>query len=126
MDRYTYQTYQSKGAAVNDLEYVLKRCYWDAFVRKSLSGEHVLNFNTDETDNFYTIQVMALRNARPLSYFNNLGTDSLQIYKGNDGLSRYTFQKYSSLEKAKSRLSSVTKKGYLDAFTREIKWYNEH
>ncbi|MDQ1769607.1 hypothetical protein GQR60_07430 [Labilibaculum sp. A4] len=124
--RYTYRTYQSKGAAVNDLGYVLKRGYWDAFVRKSLSGEHVLNFNTDETDNFYTIQVMALRNARPLSYFNNLGTDSLQIYKGNDGLSRYTFQKYSSLEKAKSRLSSVTKKGYLDAFTREIKWYNEH
>jgi hypothetical protein len=124
--RYTYRTYQNKGEAVNDLGYVLKRGYWDAFVRKSLSGEHVLNFNTDETDNFYTIQVMALRNARPLSYFNNLGTDSLQIYKGNDGLSRYTFQKYSSLEKAKSRLSSVTKKGYLDAFTREIKWYNEH
>ncbi|MBN2598343.1 MAG: PD40 domain-containing protein [Marinifilaceae bacterium] len=124
--RYTYRTYQSKGAAVNDLGYVLKRGYWDAFVRKSLSGEHVLNFNTDETDNFYTIQVMALRNARPLSYFSNLGTDSLQIYKGNDGLSRYTFQKYSSLKKAKSRLSSVTKKGYLDAFTREIKWYNEH
>ncbi|PKQ65589.1 hypothetical protein BZG02_00870 [Labilibaculum filiforme] len=124
--RYTYRVYKNKGDAINDLGHVLKRGYWDAFVRKSLSGEQVLNFNTDETDNFYTIQVMALRNAKGLSFFNNLGTDSLRIYKGNDGLSRYAFQKYSSLEKAKSRLNSVTKKGYLDAFTREIKWYNEH
>lgn len=124
--RYTYRVYQNKNEAITDLGYVLKRGYWDAFVRKSLSGEHVLNFNTDRIDNFYTIQVMALQNAKPLSYFNNLGTDSVRIYKGNDGLSRYAFQKYSSLQKAKSRLSSVTKKGYFDAFTREIKWYNKH
>ncbi len=124
--RYTYEVYQSKAEAIHDLGYALKRGYWDAFVRKSLSGEHILDFNTDKSDNYYTIQVMALRNAKTLSYFNNLGTDSLRIYKGNDGLSRYTFQKYSSLDKAKSRLSSVRKKGYFDAFTREIKWYNEH
>ncbi|MFA9371355.1 MAG: hypothetical protein ACERIH_06555 [Labilibaculum antarcticum] len=124
--RYTFGTYQNKKEAISKLGFVLKRGYWDAFVRKSLKGEHVLNFNTGETDNFYTIQVMALRNAKTLSYFNNLGTDNLRIYKGNDGLSRYAFQKYSSLEKAKNRLSSVTKKGYFDAFTREIKWYNKH
>ncbi|WP_372751200.1 hypothetical protein [Labilibaculum sp.] len=124
--RYTYRSYQNKGEAINDLGYVLRRGYWDAFVRKSLSGEHLLNFNTNESENYYTIQVMALRNSKPLSYFNNLGENNLRIYQGNDGLSRYAFQKYSSLEKAKSRLSSVTKKGYLDAFTREIKWYNKN
>jgi len=124
--RYTIGGYENKGEAVSKLGFVLKRGYWDAFVRKSLKGEHVLNFNTNKSNNFYTIQVMALRNARTLSYFNNLGTDSLMIYKGNDGLSRYAFQKYSSLETAKSRLSSVIKKGYLDAFTRKIKWYNKH
>ena len=124
--RYTFGAYKNKSEAVSKLGFVLKRGYWDAFVRKSLKGEHVLNFNTDKFENFYTIQVMALRNAKTLSYFNNLGTDSLRIYEGNDGLSRYAFQKYSSLKKAKSRLSSVMKKGYLDAFTREIKWYNKH
>lgn len=124
--RYTYRVYKNKGEAIHDLGYVLRRGYWDAFVRKSLSGEHVLNYSDKNSDHFYTIQVMALRNAKTLSYFKNLGTDSMHIYQGNDGLSRYTFQKYSSLQKAKSRLSSVTKKGYLDAFTREIKWYNEH
>ena len=124
--RYTYRAYKNKEEAINDLEYALKRGYWDAFVRKSLSGEHVLNFSTNETDHFYTIQVMALRNAKTISYFKDLETDSLRIYQGNDGLSRYAFQKYPSLQKAKSRLSSVTKKGYLDAFTREIKWYNKH
>jgi hypothetical protein len=121
--RYTYRSYQNKGEAINDLGYVLRRGYWDAFVRKSLSGEHLLNFDNNKSENYYTIQVMALRNSKPLSYFNNLGQDNLRIYQGNDGLSRYAFQKYSSLEKAKNSLSSVTKKGYLDAFTREIKWY---
>ncbi len=123
--RYTFKVYKNKTAAIRDLGYVLKRGYWDAFVRKSLSGEHILDINSNETDNFYTIQVMALKNARPLNYFNNLGTDNLNIHKGEDGLSRYTFQKYRSLSEAKSQLPSVTKKGYLDAFTREIKWYNK-
>lgn len=124
--RYTYKVYKNKSEAIRDLGYVLKRGYWDAFVRKSLSGEHILDLNSKESDNFYTIQVMALKNARPLNYFKNLGTDNLTIREGNDGLSRYTFQKYSSLSEAKSQLPLVTKKGYLDAFTREVKWYNKH
>lgn len=124
--RYTYRSYQNKGEAINDLGYVLRRGYWDAFVRKSLSGEHLLNFDSHQSENYYTIQVMALRNSKPLSYFNNLGQNNLRIYQGNDGLSRYAFQKYSSLKKAKSSLSSVTKKGYTDAFTREIKWYKKN
>ena len=124
--RYTFKVYKNKTAAIRDLGYVLKRGYWDAFVRKSLSGEHILDLNSTETDNFYTIQVMALKNARPLNYFNNLGTENLIMHEGKDGLSRYTFQKYRSLTEAKNQLPSVTKKGYLDAFTREIKWYNKH
>lgn len=124
--RYTYGTYNSKRDAILDLGTVLRNGYWDAFVRKSLRGERMPSNNSMQEENFYTIQVMALRNARPLNYFENLGKDNLRLYSGKDGLSRYTFQKFSSQEKAKSRLSSVRKKGYLDAFTREIKWYNEH
>jgi Periplasmic component of the Tol biopolymer transport system len=124
--RYTYGSYNSKRDAILDLGTVLKNGYWDAFVRKSLRGERLPANNSLETENYYTIQVMALKNARPLNYFNNLGTDNMQLFNGKDGLSRYTFQKFSSQAKAKSRLSSVVKKGYLDAFTREIKWYNKH
>lgn len=124
--RYTYRTYQTKEEAIHDLGNVLRKGYWDAFVRKSLWGEQFLDTKTSEEPNYYTIQVMALRNAKTLNYFNNLGTENLTIYKGVDGLSRYTFQKYTSLSQAKSRLSSVMKKGYYDAFTREIKWYNQH
>jgi len=124
--RYTYRTYQTKEEAIHDLGSVLRKGYWDAFVRKSLWGEQILNYKSRDDSNYYTIQVMALRNAKSLNYFNNLGSENLNVYKGKDGLSRYTFQKYSSLTKAKNRLSTVTKRGYLDAFTREIKWYNQH
>ncbi len=125
--RYTYKTYSSKHKAIRDLGSVLKNGYWDAFVRRSLHGEAILHNNKDTKNNsFYTIQVMALKNARPLNYFSNLGEDNLSLYKGNDGLSRYTFQKFNSLSKAQSSLPEVTKKGYFDAFTREIKWYSEN
>ncbi len=124
--RYTYGSYNSKRDAILDLGTALKNGYWDAFVRKSLRGERLPANNSLETENYYTIQVMALKNARPLNYFDNLGTDNMRLFNGKDGLSRYTFQKFSSQAKAKSRLSSVIKKGYLDAFTREIKWYNKH
>lgn len=124
--RYTYRTYKTKAEAINDLGPVLLRGYWDAFVRKSLWGEEDLNFKIGNDEDKYTIQIMALRNSKSLSFFKNLSQDSLSVYRGNDGLSRYTFQKYSSLDNAKNRLESVTQKGYFDAFTRKIKWYNEH
>ena len=124
--RYTYKVYRNKTEAIRDLGSVLKRGYWDAFVRKSLSGEHILDLNSNKTDHFYTIQVMALKNARLLDFFTNLDTNNLLIHEGKDGLSRYTFRKYSSLSEAQNQLPSVKNKGYLDAFTREIKWYNKH
>jgi hypothetical protein len=124
--RYSYGTYQSKKDAIRNLGTVLRKGYWDAFVRKSLRGERTPANQLLEKENYYTIQVMALRNARSLNYFENLGSENLKMYKGKDGLSRYTFNSFSSIDSAKSRLDFVIKKGYLDAFTREIKWYNEH
>ncbi|NOU60245.1 PD40 domain-containing protein [Marinifilum caeruleilacunae] len=124
--RYTYGSYKTKNEAIRNLGTVLKNGYWDSFVRKSLRGERLPSNESMEKENYYTIQVMALKNARPLNYFDNLGKDNLSLHNGKDGLSRYTYQKFSNQAQAKSRLSTVIKKGYLDAFTREIKWYNEH
>ncbi|WP_148114108.1 PD40 domain-containing protein [Ancylomarina longa] len=124
--RYTYGNYHTKNEAILDLGTALKKGYWDAFVRKSLKGEQLPNKELINSSNYYTIQVMALRNFRPLNYFNNLGIENMNLYKGKDGLSRYTYQKFSNLSNAKNSLPFVIKKGYLDAFTREIKWYNQH
>ncbi|WP_421918272.1 hypothetical protein [Marinifilum sp.] len=126
LHRYTYGSYKTKAEAIRDLRTVLRNGYWDSFVRKSLIGERMPANQLMDKERYYTIQVMALKNARPLNYFDNLGIDNLSLYEGKDGLSRYTFQNFSSQTNAQSRLSSVITKGYLDAFTREIKWYNEH
>ena len=124
--RYTFGTYSNKADAINDLKIALTNGYWDAFVRKSLKGERLPFHDTKSTSDFYTIQVMALQKARPINFFNNLGEDSVQMFLGKDGLSRYTFQTFSSQTKAKQSLPKVKKRGYFDAFTRKIKWYNQH
>lgn len=125
MYRYTYGTYSSKGDAIKDLKVALTNGYWDAFVRKSLKGER-LPLNNSKLNELYTIQVMALNKARPISYFKELGADSVNVYSGKDGLSRYTFKTFSSQTKAKQDLPKVKKRGYFDAFTRKIKWYNQN
>jgi len=124
--RYTYGNYKTKNEAILDLGTALKKGYWDAFVRKSLWGEQTPNNESVNSSNYYTIQVMALSNPKPLNYFDNLGIENMNLHKGKDGLSRYTYQKFSSISIAKNHLPFVIKKGYLDAFTREIKWYNQH
>ena len=125
--RYSYKIFPSKYEAQLALGEVLRKNYWGAFVRKAYWGEEVLfsNFKTKKS-NKYTIQIMALNNPKPLSYFKNLPVVRLNMNKGKDGLSRYTYDQFEDKEEAKSFLNVVFKKGYFDAFTRTIKWYNKN
>ena len=125
--RYSYKIFPSKYEAQLALGEVLRKNYWGAFVRKAYWGEEVLfsNFNTKKS-NKYTIQIMALNNPKSLNYFNNLPVVRLNMNKGKDGLSRYTYDTFKDKEEAKSYLNVVFKKGYFDAFTRTIKWYNNN
>ncbi|MRT93075.1 PD40 domain-containing protein [Ancylomarina sp. 16SWW S1-10-2] len=125
--RYSYKIFPSKYEAQLALGEVLRKNYWDAFVRKAYWGEEVLfsNLGTKKS-NKYTIQIMALNNPKSLNYFNNLPVERLNMNKGKDGLSRYTYDAFENKEEAKSYLNVVFKKGYFDAFTRTIKWYNKN
>ncbi|MFA8433684.1 MAG: hypothetical protein ACEPOZ_04125 [Marinifilaceae bacterium] len=123
--RYTYRTYRSKMEAQIDLNKVIRKGYWDAFVRKAYRGETSLDEPIVDHGNYYTIQVMALRNAKSLSFFKDLDVKQMNKYRGKDGITRYTFQKFNSKTQALGSLSFVLSKGYWDAFTREIKWYKK-
>ncbi|MCZ4694220.1 hypothetical protein DWB61_05060 [Ancylomarina euxinus] len=125
--RYTYKIFPTKSEAQLALGEVLKKSYWDAYVRKAYWGEEVLfaNYNTRKS-NKYTIQIMALNHPKSLNYFNNLPADRLNMNKGKDGLSRYTFEAFEDKKDEKTFLNIAFKKGYYDAFTRTIKWYNKN
>lgn len=125
--RYIYQIFQNKSEAQIALSEVLKKSYWDAFVREALLAERILfsEFKSRKP-NKYTIQIMALNNARPLNYFNNLPIDNLNSTKGKDGLTRYTYHAFEDKKDAKDYLDIAFKKGYYDALTRTIKWYNKN
>tara|TARA_R110001583_G_scaffold16737_2_gene68451 strand:- start:13047 stop:15893 length:2847 start_codon:yes stop_codon:yes gene_type:complete len=125
--RYSYKIFPSKYEAQLALGEVLRKNYWDAFVRKAYWGEEILfsNFNTKKS-NKYTIQIMALNNPKSLNYFNNLPVERLNMNKGKDGLSRYTYEAFEDKNEAKTYLDIVFKEGYFDAFTRTIKWYNKN
>ena len=125
--RYTYKIFPSKAEAQLALGEVLKKNYWDAFVRPAYWGEKILfsNFRTRKQNKF-TIQIMALNHPKSLNFFNNLPTYRLNMNKGKDGLSRYTYGAFESKKDEKIYLDIVFKKGYYDAFTRTIKWYNKN
>ncbi|RZT93353.1 WD40 repeat protein [Ancylomarina subtilis] len=125
--RYTYKIFPNKTEAQLALGEVLKKSYWDAFVRKAYWGEEVLfsDFNAKKS-NKYTIQIMALNHPKSLNYFKNLPIDRLNLNKGKDGLSRYTYEAFDNKKDEKTFLNIAFKKGYYDAFTRTIKWYNKN
>jgi len=124
---YTFRTFQSKADAQLALGEVLTKNYWDAFVRKERWTEKILYTKfKPRRPNKYTIQIMALNNARPLNYFSNLPIDNLNFTRGKDGMTRYTYHAFEDKKDAKYYLDVVFKKGYYDAFTRTIKWYNKH
>ena len=62
----------------------------------------------------YTIQIMALKKSRDVSYFNDLGL--VMKYNGEDGMHRYTYGKYGSKDEAERELSLVLQQGYKGAF----------
>jgi hypothetical protein len=71
----------------------------------------------------FTIQVMALKNPRDISWFRNL--DNIQRIEGKDGFHRYICGKFHSIEEALIKLPTIRKKGYKDAFIVPLSRYNE-
>ena len=62
----------------------------------------------------YTIQIMALKKPRDVSYFNNLSL--VRRFDCKDGLYRFVTGEYDSIEDALKELPGVRRKGYRNAF----------
>jgi hypothetical protein len=66
----------------------------------------------------YTIQIIALQNAKPTDRFGHVG--KVKASKGNDGFTRYTFGEYPTYSQAKKALTYVHDMGFSDSFIRDV------
>ena len=62
----------------------------------------------------FTIQFIALKEPKPLSYFKNL--QPVTKFEGRDGLTRYVYGEFREIDVAFDELEKVRNKGYHDAF----------
>ena len=85
-----------------------------AFTCEDDTTIRVYHSETNTSSKKYTIQIMALRKSRDVSYFSDLGL--VMKYTGEDGIHRYTYGKYDSKNEAERELSQVLQQGYRDAF----------
>jgi tetratricopeptide (TPR) repeat protein len=66
---------------------------------------------------YYTVQIMALKNPVRADYFKNI--DGLTIQVGYDGFYRYITGKFNSINEAKSDMIKLKSLGYKNAFIRK-------
>lgn len=85
----------------------------------------VVSEDTVTLEVFYTVQLLALKSSKlvPLSFFGKL--EGVIMYNGKDGLHRYTYGRYATLDEAVTMLKTLQEKGYNDAFVRREERYVE-
>ena len=84
--------------------------------------------NTGNSENgTYTIQVAAFRNRKTAKnrFFKALNNNVAEI-KCKDRLWHYTYGKYQYKSEAEDALIHIQRKGYADAFVREVQWYKDN
>jgi len=84
--------------------------------------------NTGNSENgTYTIQVAAFRNRKTAKnrFFKALNNNVAEI-KCKDRLWHYTYGKYQYKSEAEDVLIHIQRKGYADAFVREVQWYKDN
>jgi len=70
----------------------------------------------------YTIQIMALKNPKAISHFNNIGQVTRHTCK--DGIYRYVIGEYQGIQSAMEALPGINRLGYKDAFIMNVNHYN--
>jgi tetratricopeptide (TPR) repeat protein len=108
--RYTVGSTKTREEAKIIQQQLVALGYKDAFVRKAIFSE--------ATSSRFAIQIMALRNPVEVGFFANLS--DVIVSHDEDGLYRYFYGSYSSLEQAKQDLPRIKELGYMDAFVRRI------
>ncbi len=124
---YISGTFEQKTEAIeflnNAIDYgfpearIMEKDELENYIRERLNGV-VAGMNE------FTIQIMALRRTRDISYFKALGP--VMKYTGSDGINRYTYGLYSSRDEAQYEISSVRARGYRDAFVISFEKFNDY
>jgi tetratricopeptide (TPR) repeat protein/uncharacterized protein YegP (UPF0339 family) len=120
--RYITGQFDDKAILMAELNRIRKLDYENAFIRKLDLNQYLstYNYGLDSRYNkeIYTIQIMALKNPVPLSYFKNL--KELKVSYGSDKLFRYTYNEYNSYDSAVNGLKEIKSTGYSEAFIRRV------
>jgi outer membrane protein OmpA-like peptidoglycan-associated protein len=113
---YTAGEFDRKTDAVAYLNEVIDQGYPDARIIERKSLENLIRDNSSSGPfhpESYTIQVMALKKPRDISYFKDLSR--VHRYECRDGLCRFVTGEYERIEEAMRDLPVIRRKGYRDA-----------
>lgn len=114
---YFAEKFESKAEAVTYLNEAIDYGFPEARILETgelarfLGGRNQVENSSNYT---YTIQIMALKRSRDVSYFSDLGL--VMKYTGEDGIHRYTYGKYGSKDEADRELSQVQQHGFTGAY----------
>lgn len=74
---------------------------------------------------YYTVQILAVRNPKMVARAFLKDLKGVLKYDGKDGLYRYTYGRYDSVDEATVVLNQIKDRGYSDAFLRRVQRYAE-
>jgi len=74
---------------------------------------------------YYTVQLLAVRNSKAATRSFFRGLKGVMMYKGKEGIHRYAYGRYDTLDEAIAMLKALQGKGFSDAFVRREVQYAE-
>jgi hypothetical protein len=120
--RYITGQFDDIDLTMPELNRIKKLGYENAFVRKLDLNQYLSAYKNDhdirQIKDYYTIQIMALKNPVQLSYFKNL--KNIKVSYGSDKIFRYTYNEYPSYNSAIAGLKILNSAGYKEAFIKKI------
>ena len=127
--RYVTGQFEDINHTKSELSRIKTLGYENAFVRKLDLNQYLSVYNTassqpsddhniKQAGDYYTIQIMALKNPVSCSYFENL--KDIKVSYGSDKIFRYTYNEYPSYDSAVAGLKTLKSKGYKEAFIKKV------
>ena len=123
---YTAGSFNRKVEAMKLLNEAIDEGYDDAMMLEKQDLEDLIReMSGDDLPVVitYTIQIMALENPVEVGYFKDL--DGVSRFRGRDGLYRYVYGEFDSIDKAMKMLPEIQDMGYHDAFIMYLARYKK-
>ncbi|MGC9345053.1 MAG: OmpA family protein, partial [Bacteroidales bacterium] len=118
--RVIFGEFNSYDEAKEELPELKNRGFYDAFIvdMEKLNSKIAVKTSDIPVEEKFIIQLRALSTKVSINYFNPLS--DIEEVECQDGLFRYIYGEFDSLESAKIELERLKKKGYPDAFIRKL------